>query len=104
MRALAWDPASVPLEEDERAMLEYALLLTRAPHAAANTGVATMRAAGWSDRAILDVCQITSYYNYVNRLAEGLDVQLESSWTEESLTMTRAEFDAHRTRVREEAR
>ncbi len=33
------------------------------------------------------------YYNYVNRLADGLGVELEASWPEEDYTLTRAEFE-----------
>ena len=40
-------------------------------------------AAGFSDRAILDINQITGYYAYVNRLADGLGVELEPFWQEE---------------------
>ncbi len=39
-----------------------------------------LRAAGFGDRAILDINQITGYYNFVNRLADGLGVGLESFW------------------------
>jgi alkylhydroperoxidase family enzyme len=36
-----------------------------------------MRKAGLEDAEILDVCQVTCYYAYVNRLAQGLGVELE---------------------------
>jgi alkylhydroperoxidase family enzyme len=36
-----------------------------------------LRAAALDDRAILDLCQIVCYFNYVNRLADGLGVELE---------------------------
>jgi hypothetical protein len=42
---------------------------------------------------VLDICQVVSYYNYVNRLADGLGVELESGWTPEDMTITREEFD-----------
>jgi alkylhydroperoxidase family enzyme len=42
--------------------------------------VEALRAAGFSDRAILDIAQITAYYAYVNRLADGLGVSLEAYW------------------------
>lgn len=32
----------------------------------------------WSDTAILDICQVAGYFNFVNRLADGLGVPLES--------------------------
>ena len=34
------------------------------------------------DDEILDLCQVTAYYNYVNRMAQGLGVELESHWEE----------------------
>lgn len=39
-----------------------------------------LREAGLSDAAILDVCQVAAYYNFVNRLASGLGVELEGYW------------------------
>jgi alkylhydroperoxidase family enzyme len=40
--------------------------------------VAHLRDVGFSDRDILDICTVASYYAYVNRIADGLGVQLES--------------------------
>jgi alkylhydroperoxidase family enzyme len=31
----------------------------------------------FDDTGILDICQVVSYFNYVNRLADGLGVELE---------------------------
>jgi alkylhydroperoxidase family enzyme len=42
--------------------------------------VEALRAAGLTDSAILDVAQVTAYYAYVNRLADGLGVELEGFW------------------------
>jgi len=39
--------------------------------------VVALRTTGLSDEAILDINQVTSYYAYVNRLANGLGVELE---------------------------
>lgn len=36
-----------------------------------------MRTAGLTDCDILDVAQITAYFAYVNRIADGLGVTLE---------------------------
>ena len=63
-------------------MLEYALKLTLRPTAMAEGDVTRLRDAGLSDAAILDVCQVTCYYNYVNRLVDGLGVELEGYWDE----------------------
>jgi uncharacterized peroxidase-related enzyme len=65
------------LLDAERAMLRYAHKLTRTPEAMEPGDVALLRDAGWSDAAILDICQITGYFNFVNRLADGLGVPLE---------------------------
>ncbi len=39
-----------------------------------------LRAAGLDDRAIVDANQVVAYFNYVNRIADGLGVELEPSW------------------------
>ncbi len=36
-----------------------------------------LRAAGLDDRAILDANQVTAYFAYVNRVADGLGVALD---------------------------
>lgn len=73
-------------------MLDYAVRLTRTPHGVTEADVVALREAGFDDTAILDICQVVSYYNYVNRLADGLGVELEDSWTDEELTITREDF------------
>lgn len=77
-------------------MLEYAVKLTVAPWAVERADVEALRAVGFDDAAALDVCQVTSYYNYVNRLADGLGVELEDFWTVEDLTITPDEFRARK--------
>ncbi len=74
-------------------MLEYAERLTRSPRDAAASGVEELRSVGFGDRAILDICSVTAYYNYVNRLAEGLGLDLEDTWSAGDLTLSRQEFD-----------
>ena len=58
-------------------MLRYAVKLTRTPHEVAVADVDRLRNAGFDDTGILDICQVVSYYAYVNRLADGLGVELE---------------------------
>ncbi len=64
------------------AMLDYAVKLTKSPWELAREDVGKLRNEGFSDSAILDINQITGYYNFVNRLADGLGVELESYWGE----------------------
>lgn len=77
-------------------MLDYAVKLSRAPSAVTSDDVERLRGAGFEDAAILDICQVTSYYNYVNRLADGLGVELESSWRNEDLSISREQFQQAR--------
>lgn len=79
-------------------MLDYAVALTRAPGRMEGADVRALRVAGFDDAAVLDICQVTAYYNYVNRLADGLGVELEDSWRPEELTMSRTEFRVRRAR------
>ncbi len=79
-------------------MLDYAVALTRAPGSMRETDVGALRVVGFEDAAILDICQVTAYYNYVNRLADGLGVELEDTWRPEELTMSQPEFNARRAR------
>ena len=95
-RALALDYTTAPLEPADRAMLDYAVKLTREPASMTRDDVERLRAAGFSDRAVLDVCQITCYYAYVNRLADGLGVDLEPWWSADELTITLEELQRRR--------
>ena len=68
------------LEEEDRAMLVYVEKLTRAPWEMIESDVVSLREAGFTDAAILDINQVAGYYAYVNRLADGLGVDLEPYW------------------------
>ncbi len=61
-------------------MLEYAAKLTLEPWGMQEEDVITLREVGFSDAAILDINQVTGYYAFVNRLADGLGVELEGFW------------------------
>ena len=72
------------LRDLDRAMLTYTEKLTLQPWAMVKADVDALRAVEFSDADILDINQVTGYYAYVNRLADGLGVQLEGFWAEES--------------------
>ena len=61
-------------------MCDYAVKLTHQPHAMEEADVEALRAAGLGEGEILDACQVAAYYAYVNRMAEGLGVELEEYW------------------------
>lgn len=59
-------------------MLTYVVKLTRRPAQVTNDDIDKLRAVGFDDRAIHDICAITAYFAFVNRIADGLGVELES--------------------------
>jgi len=75
------DYRQAPVSSPDMAMLDYSAKLTRTPWEMSQTDVETLRRENFSDAAILDICQIAGYYNFVNRLADGLGVELEPYWT-----------------------
>ncbi|MBR9975166.1 MAG: peroxidase-related enzyme [Bacteroidetes bacterium] len=68
------------LSEKESAMLRYADQLTRHPSAAHRELLDELRKLGFTDEALLHLCLVTAYFNFVNRIALGLGVELESYW------------------------
>ena len=59
-------------------MLSYAEKLTRTPERMTRGDVEMLRDAGWSDADILAIAEVTAYYAYVNRIADGLGVDVET--------------------------
>ncbi len=42
------------------------------------TDIHALRAAGFSDEAVLDAVQVVGYFNYINRVADALGVDAET--------------------------
>jgi NAD(P)H-hydrate epimerase len=72
------------LEPRLAALLAYARKLTLVPADIRENDLDRLRTHGLDDRAIVDANQVVSYYNYVNRVADGLGVQLERDWPPEA--------------------
>ncbi|HET7855939.1 MAG TPA: NAD(P)H-hydrate epimerase [Gaiellaceae bacterium] len=72
------------LEPRLRALLAYALKLTRTPAAMTREDLDALREHRLDDRAIVDANQVVAYFNYVNRVADGLGVELEPWWPAEA--------------------
>ncbi len=58
----------------QRAMLDFAWKLTASPEAIGDADRAALRAAGFDDGDIYDICEITGLFNLSNRMAMGLDM------------------------------
>ena len=76
-----WREAS--LSQSRTAMLAYAVKLTQTPGQMRREDVDALRSAGFSDRDILDIVEVTAYYAYVNRIADGLGVP-DEDWIQDT--------------------
>jgi uncharacterized peroxidase-related enzyme len=65
-----------------RALCDFAVTLTHQPASIGEEHIARLREDGWSDAAIHDAVQVVSYFNYINRVAEGVGVEDEPEWAE----------------------
>lgn len=83
VQALIDDPTTVALPPRSRALVDYAIKLTRAPAQVHQADLQAMRDQNLEDRAILDANMICGYFAFVNRLADGLGVPLEDFWRDE---------------------
>ncbi len=72
--AIRDDLATAPLSEQDRAMLQYAVKLTRDATKVQPSDLDALRALGFDDRAILQITMIASWFNYINRVADALGV------------------------------
>jgi uncharacterized peroxidase-related enzyme len=79
LSSLASDFTKAELKAPDRVMLGYTVKLTRSPGDMVRKDVEALRIAGFDDRAIHDICAITAYFAFVNRMADGLGVELEQT-------------------------
>ena len=59
-------------------MLIYATKLTHTPSQLTSSDVDQLRAVEFTDRDVLDIAEVTAYYAYANRIADGLGVPSET--------------------------
>ncbi len=64
--------AACPIEDREKDALRYAETLTRNPSSVTGAMVQGLRDGGYSDGEILEINQVTAYFNYANRTVLGL--------------------------------
>ena len=77
VRRVARDPDGAELSKRERAQVNYSLKLTRTPGAVTQADIDGLRDIGMDDQGISNLTDTVAYFNYVNRLADGLGVELE---------------------------
>ena len=64
------------MPEEERTLIDFVLKLSRDPDNMSETDVKKLREHGFDDPEILEIVMITGLYELMNRLADGLGVQL----------------------------
>ena len=70
-----WTPSQ--LSDSRKTMLNFAVKLTNEPKNIKIQDIYKLREVNFSDRDILDIVEVTAYYAYANRLADGLGVAVE---------------------------
>jgi uncharacterized peroxidase-related enzyme len=73
-RQLIYDYRTAELSAEDRALCDYAVKLTLTPGDVNETDVAALRQSGFSDEQITIAAQVIGYFNYINRIADGLGV------------------------------
>jgi len=70
------------LDDADRALLEFARKLNACPGEVAAEDLERLRAAGYSDQNAFDAVMIVAYFNFMNRVADGVGVAPETSKVE----------------------
>lgn len=75
--AVLEDPDGAALTPRWRALADLAIRLTRRPAEVQEADVSALRRHGLSDAGVHDAVAVTAYFNFVNRLAEGVHIPIE---------------------------
>ncbi len=77
VEAVRRDYTTAPLCDADRAMLDYAVRLTKDATAITRDDHEQLRKVGFDDTGILQITLIASWFNYINRVADALGVGRE---------------------------
>ena len=81
VEALKQDYRTAPITEQERVMLDYVVKITKDATKVWPEDHDKLRAVGFDDRGILQITMITSWFNYINRMADALGVGRDGNGT-----------------------
>jgi uncharacterized peroxidase-related enzyme len=68
------DYRQADLSNQDRVMLDYVAQITLDATKITASDLENLRSTGFDDRAILQINLIASWFNYINRVADGLGV------------------------------
>lgn len=83
---MAFNYRVAELEPRQRAMLDFALQLTAAPHTVTEADRDGLRGHGFGDADIFDICEVAGFFNYTNRVAHGVDMMPNAEYHDMSRT------------------
>lgn len=85
VRRLSGDPAlgemfvmnyrAADLTPKQRAMIDFAVKMTKESYAIEDADRDLLRAAGWTERDIWDIGAVASFFNMTNRMASAVDMR-----------------------------
>lgn len=78
---MVFDYRNAPLSPEDRALCDYAVKLTLTPGKMNSDDIDTLKNTGFSEPQITIATQVISYFNYINRIADGLGVDPEDWMT-----------------------
>lgn len=79
---LVEDIESAPVSERMKPVLHFARILTRAPSSLRKADADAILAAGWDETALYHAVAVTALFNFMNRLVEGLGIELDPAYLE----------------------
>ncbi len=74
VEALRKDFRTAAISEQDRAMLEFVVKLTKDATMCSRDDIQKLHDVGFDDRGILQITLIASWFNYINRVADALGV------------------------------
>jgi len=77
VEALRQDYKTAPISEQDRVMLDYVVKVTKDATKVSPDDHARLHAVGFDDQGILQITLITSWFNYINRVADALGIGRE---------------------------
>ena len=77
--AIQNDYRTAGLEVEETALLDIAVKLTNSPSSIEEEDIKRLRRHGFTDEQIVDAVHCIAYFNFINRVLDGLGVDPEPS-------------------------
>jgi uncharacterized peroxidase-related enzyme len=78
-QAVQDDYSSAGLSARELALLDFAMKLTKSPSGVRRDDLDALRIRGLTDEQLVDAVHCISYFNFINRVLDGLGVAPEPS-------------------------